>query len=536
MDARGGLETQGMVWSRMTRNGRIILNVAATYGRSLYALLVGLYTSRWALQALGEVDFGLAGVVGGLVGFIAFFNNMLASVVGRFYAVSVGKASVAEDGAAALEETRAWFSTAVAIHTVVPTLLMLAGYPAGMWAVRNFLTIPPDRLADCEWVFRFVCFSSYLTMVSVPVQAMYTAKQYIAELTVYSFATTTLKAVGLWYMVRHEGPWLWQYGLMLCLLTVTPQLLIALRGFHLFPECRFRWKRALEGRRVREIAYFAGWLLVGSLGVLVRVQGVQVLINKFFGPAVNAAMTVASTVNANTLMLAGAMVGAFQPAIVQAYGAKDRERMLGLSYRACKFASLFLLVFMLPLSLEVDEVLRLWLVNPPAYAGGLCLLTFAVTFLDMCTVGHRLVLMARGKMALFQLTVGLTEVLVLPCALAMCWLGSGVYGVNGSVLGVMAVAVWIRVLFARQLTGMSIGHWLWKVMVPVGLAAAVGFGTGWCVRFRLPTSPLRVVATTAVCNGVFLGLAWGVVLDRKEKEYWIGRLAQTFQKWRKREV
>lgn len=506
------------------------MNVVATYGRSLYALLVGLFTSRWALQALGEVDFGLVGVVGGLVGFIAFFNNLLASAVGRFYAVSVGKASVDEDAAAALEESRAWFSTAVAIHTVVPTLLMLAGYPVGMWAVRNFLTIPPDRLADCEWVFRFVCFSSYLTMVSVPVQAMYTAKQYIAELTVYSFATTTLKAAGLWYMVTHPGPWLWQYGLMLCLLTVAPQLIIALRGFWLFPECRFRWRRAVEGGRVRTVAAFAGWLLVGSLGLLVRVQGVQVLINKFFGPAANAAMTVANTLNANTLMLAGAMVAAFQPAIVQAYGAGERDRMLGLSYRACKFASIFLLVFMLPLAVEIDDVLRLWLVNPPMFAGGLCLLTFGVTLLDMCTVGHRLVLVARGKMALYQTVVGLAEVMALPCALLACRLGSGVYGINGSVLGVMGVAVWLRVLFARQLTGMSVFHWFWKVMGPVWAAVAAGAAAGWAVRLCLSASFGRIVATTAVCNGVFLGLAWGVILDSREKLYVLDRVGAMWKR------
>ena len=106
-------------------------------------------------------------------------------------AVNVGKESVAEDKAAALEETRKWFTTAVVLHTTLPMLLMLAGYPAGLWAVRHFLVIPPDRLADCAWVFRFVCASTFVAMACVPVQAMYTAKQYIAELTVYSFATTT---------------------------------------------------------------------------------------------------------------------------------------------------------------------------------------------------------------------------------------------------------------------------------------------------------------------------------------------------------
>ena len=120
----------------MSPNKRIFLNVAATYGRSLYALVLGLFTSRWVLASLGEVDYGLIGLVGGLIAFVSFFNNLLSFSVMRFYAVSVGSAGARTDKDAGLEECRKWFSTAVMIHTAVPIALVIAGYPVGEWAVK----------------------------------------------------------------------------------------------------------------------------------------------------------------------------------------------------------------------------------------------------------------------------------------------------------------------------------------------------------------------------------------------------------------
>ena len=179
----------------MTENKRIALNVVATYGRSLYALAIGLLCGRWTLMALGTTDYGLVGLVGGLTGFVTFFNGLLSFAVGRFYAVSVGKAKKAGNELAGLEDSRKWFCTAFSLHITVPTVLLCVGYPFGVWAVRHFLTIPPDRVEACVWVWRFTCASCFVGMFNVPCSAMYTAKQLIAELTIYSFAQTIIRTV-----------------------------------------------------------------------------------------------------------------------------------------------------------------------------------------------------------------------------------------------------------------------------------------------------------------------------------------------------
>ena len=503
----------------MSPNRRILLNIVATYGRSLYALVLGLFTARWTLQILGHVDYGLMGVVGGLTGFISFFNSWLAMAVARFYAISVGKLSVSSNPQDALEECRKWFSTAMFIHTVVPVILMLIGYPIGEWAVKNFLTIPADRVSDCVWVFRFVCVTCFVGMVSVPVNAMYTAKQYIAELTVYSFVTTTINACILYYMLMHPGVWLAKYAFFTCCLSVLPQVIITIRGWWIFEECRLRLRYCISIERFKGLAYFVGWWSFGCFGGLLRGQGIQILVNKYFGPQVNASMTVANSVNAHTTTLSVAMIGAFQPAIVSACGAGDEDRMRALAYRASKFSMLFILVFMLPLALELNEVLRLWLINPPQYVYGLCMVVFATTLIDKSAVGHMLAVNAKGKIAMYQAVLGTSLLLSLPIAWLFCALGYGVYSVVVALFLTMAFCAIGRVWFARTLAGMSARYWVFSIILPVFTVTALGTVAGLLARLFMVESFARIVVTAIFCEAAFIPLVWFVLFDKTEREF-----------------
>ena len=310
----------------MTENRRIFWNIVATYGRSLIALVCGLFASRWVLMALGQSDFGLYGVVGGLTAFIAFFNSLLAGAISRFFAFSVGEAMLARDPETGLAECRKWFNTAVFVHTAIPVVVMLVGYPIGVYAVRNWLTIQPDRVEAAVWVFRFVCISCFVGMVNVPFSAMFTAKQYIAELTLYSLITTILNVTGLYYMVCHPGFWLVKYSLWICLISVVPQILICWRATVLFQECRIKVGWLFDASRLRQLGAYAGWQMFGAFGSIARSQGIAILVNKFFGTRLNATMSVANQVAAQSVTLSSALNGAFAPALTTYAGAGDNAK------------------------------------------------------------------------------------------------------------------------------------------------------------------------------------------------------------------
>lgn len=508
----------------MTENKRIVLNIGATYGRSLFALVCGLFTSRWVLMALGQSDYGLYGVVGGLTAFIAFFNSLMAGAVGRFYAFSVGQAKVAGTQGEGLEVCRQWFNTAVLIHTVVPLVLITVGYPVGMWAVESFLTIPPERVEACRWVFRFVCISCFVGMVNVPFQAMYTAKQYIAELTIYSFVTTTLNVGFLYFMVTHPGDWLAKYALWTCLLSIVPQLLICLRALKVFPECRFNGAYLWDWRRTKALANYAGWQFFGCLGAMLRGQGIAIVINKYFGPTMNAAMTIAGTVSAHSDTLAGSMVGAFSPAITNARGANDWEKMRRMAYRTCKIGTLLTLLFALPLALELPEILRLWLKHPPEVAVGLCWSILAMVVVDKTAVGHMLAVNANGRVARYQMVLGTTLILTLPLAWLFVALGWGIYAVGWAMVLTMMGCAWGRVWFARKLVGMSARYWLFHIFLPLVLLIVLSGGVGLLPQLFLGPSFWRVCLTTAMTEAVMLPTAWFLLLDREERAFLLSRL------------
>lgn len=517
-------------WNKdVTENKRIALNIIATYGRSLFALVCGLFTSRWVLESLGQVDYGLFGVVGGLTMFIAFFNNLLSAGVGRFFAVSIGECSVNPvDG---MKKTQQWFNTAFLIHLTVPAILMLIGYPLGEYAISNFwLNIPPDRLDACRWVFRFTCISCFVAMVNVPFMAMYTAKQYIAELTVYSFVTTALNICFVYYMVSNPGDWLVRYALWMCLVNAVPQVVICLRAMAIFPECKIDKSYFWNSSRVKSLMGYSGWISFGTLGALLRSQGIAILINHSFGPKVNSAMAIGNQVSGQVSTLSSAMQGAFSPAIMNAYGAGEMDKMRTLSYRACKLGTLLLLVFLLPIALELEYILKLWLKNPPQYTAGLCWCVLAMMLIDKTAIGHMIAVNASGKIAAYHVSLGGALILTLPLAYLFVKLGWGVYSVGVAMVATTAFCAWGRVWFARRLVGMSAWYWLKRVFLPLAVLILMAGGVGLAVQSVMGVSFFRLLLSMLSVEIVLVVSSWAFVLDKDEKGFLVEKVRKLIEK------
>lgn len=511
----------------MSPNRRILLNIVATYGRSLYALVCGLFISRWVLKALGKEDFGLYGVVGGLTVFVSFFNMLLSVATGRFYAFAEGKAvKAAEDGCfeVGLEECRMWFSTAVMLHTIVPIVLVAIGYPLGMYAVENWLTIPLNRLNACRWVFRFVCLSCFVGMINVPFQAMYTAKQYIAELTIYGVVATTTNVFFMYFMVTHPGDWLTKYALWMCLVNAVPQVIICVRALKVFDECRFKLAYALDKSRICQLSSFAFWQMFGGLGVILKGQGIQILVNKYFGPIYNASMSIGNQVATHSQTLSGSMQGAFAPAITAACGAGRYEEMRALAYRTSKFGMLLALIFILPLALELRTILNLWLLDPPPYTAELCWCILLMAVIDKSAAGQMLAVAAKGKIAAYQIFLGGSLILTLPLAWLMVAKGYGFVSIGWAMVLTMMACSWGRVWFARRLVSMSARHWLFRIMIPTAIVSLVAGGFGYLAHFAMNPKLIRVGLTTLLCELSFLPLAWFLLLDDSERLYISNRI------------
>lgn len=507
---------------KITENRRIFLNIIFTYGRSLLSIAGALFISRWVLMALGQIDYGLFGVIGGMIVFVQFVNNVLAGATARFYAFSIGEAKKnIEKG---LENCRKWFNTALTIHTLLPLCLIIIGYPIGKWAIFNWLTIPPDRIQSCLWVWRFTCFSSFIAMVNVPFMAMFTAKQYIAELTIYSMITTISNIIFAYFMVTHPGEWLTKYALWMSAMSIIPQIIICIRANYIFKECKIIWQYLGNMLYLKKLASYAGWQFFGTLAGLLRTQGISLLINKAFGPRVNASMHIAHQVNAGTSTLASALLKAFSPAITTACGAKDYKRMTTLAFEACKFSTLLALIFVLPVALELSEVIRIWLKNPPPFTVGLCYLMLVYYICDVWTTGNMIVVNASGKIKQYQITLSAVSIFTLPVTILAVYLGGNVYTI-GIILILSVILNSIgRIYFAQKLLNMSAIRWIKEIMLPIIFIIVVCSAIGWLPHLWMKTGTLRIFITTIVVEFVFFPFTWLFVLTSEEKEFILSKI------------
>lgn len=512
----------------MTPARRIMINVAVSYGRSLLALVCGLFTARWVLESLGKSDYGLYGVIGGMTAFVSFLNSLLAFSVGRFYAFEVGRAK--RDFSVGIECCRMWFNTALMIHVLLALILVSIGYPIGVWAIRSFLVIPLDRVLACLWVWKLSCISCFASMVSVPFQAMYVAKQEIAELTLYSIGATVISFAFAWYMVSNSGDWLVPYAACMCVTVVLPQMLICLRALCQYSECAIVWRYMLNWGRVKDLVKYAGSRTWTGLAIMLDTQGQSLLVNKYLGTGANATVSIGNAVAMHSQSLSSALSGAFWPAVANAAGGEDVDKMRVISFRACKFGTLLLLIFVLPLAIEIKQVMVLWLKDPPEAAPQFCLCVLGVAVLEKITDGHWMSIMSLGRIAKYSFFVGLAGLSSMFFAWLALGIGYGVVGVGIARFVGKFLVVIVRLIFARLEALMSIKFWLTKIFLPLFLVSVSALLIGCIPRIFMAPSLCRVCLTTVVLETVLLPMSWWLVLSIDERSF-IKSKAIVFTRW-----
>ena len=320
-------------------------------------------------------------------------------------------------------------------------------------------------------------------------------------------------------MVSHPAVWLVKYALWCCMLSVVPQLVICVRAFFVFPECRICGAYMWDVRRIREVGAFGMWNLMGTICSLLREQGTNVVVNKAFGARVNAAMALGSSVNAHSSALTSSLLGAMAPAVTTAYGAGQTERMQDLAYRMCKFVCALLLIFFIPLISELQTVLVLWLKEPPQYTTYLCFVMLLMNFLEVSTNGHMVAVNASGHVKEYQLNMTMISILTLPAVIATVWLGGGIYA-----LGIVLICVRIsislrRVYYARIFAGLSAKYWIHQVVVPILIVVLVSGGVSLLPRLMFEAGFIRIAVTTFISEVVLLPLLWFVLLSNEERRF-----------------
>jgi len=467
----------------------IAKNTLMLYLRMGLMALIGLYTSRVVLDALGVVDQGLYDAIGGIVAMLSCVSGTMSAACQRFYLMALG-----QDDSQRLKHL---FSMTIVIFAVFSLVAIGISESLGPWFINNKMKLAGrDEVAG--WVFQCSILSFVAVVMRMPYQGMVIAREKM-KVFAYISVIEALLALGIAILLRHSSfDRLKEYSLLMMLSQVAVTVIYALYCIRFYSECRFC--RYWDRDDFKSMFSYTGWNLIGSSASVFKVHGVTVLLDMFFGPALVAPRTMAFKLYAMVCQLRENFITASKPQIMMSYSAGEREGMKKLVWQTSKFSNYLLLLAAIPLGLEIDYLLGIWLKEVPDYTSLFALILLANAVVEGIDTPVSIAIQANGDMRNYQLTIGVIQLTVLPIAYLM--LKTGQYPPQTVFLVSMAVtfvAVLMRFHFAKKLVGLRPLDFLTKVIVPVLAVAALTIGAGLLVRNCFEEGPLRLICVTAAC-------------------------------------
>ena len=337
--------------------GRTIAkNTLMLYVRMIFMLFVGFYTSRVVLDSLGENDYGVYSVVGGVVAMFTIISGALNSAVSRFITFEMGKGT-----GMSLNKV---YSTSVIIQMVLSLIVIAICEPVGIWFIRNEMTISPDRISAAIWVLQFSLLSFVVNLMSVPQMATITAHEKMSAYAYIGILDGLLRLGAALLIIHSPIDRLVWYSALMAGAVIIVRIAYGLYCRMRFPECRFR--PLFEKGLVREMFSFAGWNFIGVTSGVLRDQGGNILVNLFFTTAMNAARGVAVQLNGAVQGFVTNFMTAVNPQITKSYASGDKAYMLSLVKKSSKMSFFLLFIIALPMLFNTEYLLEIWLKDVPA--------------------------------------------------------------------------------------------------------------------------------------------------------------------------
>ena len=376
-------------------NKRIAKNTLLLYVRMLFMMAISLFTSRITLAALGETNYGIYNVVGGMVAMFSMLSGSLSVTISRFITVEVGKGNK--------ERLKAIFSTSVSIQIFMALVICLIAEIAGVWFLDNKMVIPADRLYAAHWVLQLSILTFVVNLISVPYNAVIIAHEKMSAFAYISILEVVLKLVIVYLLFISPIDKLIVYAILLTLVAVVIRFVYGSYCKRHFEEAHYRF--CFDKNLLRDMFGFIGWAFWGNSMVVLKDQGTNVLLNLFGGPAVNAARGVALQVNNAVYSFVQNFMMAVNPQITKSYSAGNIADMHKLIIRSAKFCFYILLMLLIPICANIDYILDLWLVEVPEHTANFIVLVLLYSLLDCYCHPLLTGVLAEGEIKRYEIAI-----------------------------------------------------------------------------------------------------------------------------------
>ena len=488
--------------SQSANNKRIAKNTLLLYVRMLFSMLVSLYTSRVILQTLGVEDYGVYNVVGGVITMFTFLNSAMSSATSRYITFEIGKGN--------MEQLKKVFSTALQIHAIIALLIVILGETVGLWFLMNELVIPDGRMDAAMWVYQCSVVTAVVTIMSVPYNADIIAHEKMSAFAYISVLEIILKLAIVYLLVVLPFDKLKVYAVLVLMVGLLIRYVYTRYCHNHFEESHYI--HHIDKPLLKEMSSFAGWSFWGNLAGILYTQGLNMMLNIFFGPVVNAARGIATQIQGVVQQFVGNFQMALNPQITKTYASGELDRMHSLMFRSARFSFMLLFFLSLPILLETNYILTLWLgivpENTVIFARIIIAISLIYTIANPCVIANQ----ATGKVKVYQAVVGGLLLLILPISYIVLKMGAPAYSVFIVHFCVESVAQFARMYMLRNMIDLPLWSYVKNIYLPIIGVVLLSVVLPMLVYNNMQEGIIRLLAVSMTCvisvamTSLFIGM------------------------------
>lgn len=492
-----------------TNNKQIARNTFFLYLRMFLVMAVTFYTSRVILGALGIEDYGLYNVIGGIIAMFGLINSSMATATQRFLTFETGKNDKIR--------MHKVFSVSLIIHILIAAIIIILGETIGLWFFWNKMNIPEARLEAALWVYQMSILSAIVMIISVPYNAAIIAHEKMNAFAYISILDVSLKLLSVYVLFLFELDRLQLYAiLMLC-----SQLLLRLI-YGLYCKKHFietHGKIIWDKKLFKEMLIFACWSIWGNCAYLFCTQGLNILLNMFFSPVVNAARAVAVQVQNGINQFSNNLQSAINPQITKSYATENLNYMHQLICYSSKFSFLLLWAIILPISFNIDVLLHIWLKEVPDYTITFLRIILITTLIEALSNPLIAAISATGKIKLFEMVVGGILISTLPLSYITLKIGGSPSSVFYISLILSFIAYLVRFYFTWKYISIKILMYIHNVILKIIPVSIISYIVCYLASTIFTTTIIQTVISFCFYSVVVITIAYFIGLNRSEKQF-----------------
>lgn len=472
------------------RNKRIAKNTLVLYVRTLFVMLISLYTSRVILQALGVDDYGIYQVVGGFVAMFSIISSSLSTAISRFITFEIGSGNK--------ERLKKIFATSTTIQIIITVIILALTEIIGTWFMETEMQIPAERLNAARWVLHCSVLTFCISLMSVPYNACIIAHEHMSAFAYIGIFEAVMK-LGICYLIMISPiDRLIFYALLMMALAIITRIIYVTYSHRKFEESHT--KPGFEKSIFKEMIGFSGWSFFNNTAFILNNQGVNMLMNVFSGVTVNAARGIAVQVETAVLQFVNNFTTAINPQITKSYAAGDLTAMHKLVCRGAKFSYFSMLLLALPIIIEAEQILSIWLVDVPQYTVIFVQLSLIMGMCDCIGNTGYTACIATGKIKWYSITITSVAFLEFPLAWIVFSMGALPQYAYYTYIAVKVTTLFVRMILMEKMVGLKATMYIKNVFIPIALTTVTAIALPVLLSQMILPSIIRICITVVASS------------------------------------